>query len=188
MRLYSVDFHANNEGTYEICIYQGTSTSSWGHTIPTTQIASQTITVTNTGWNTVDFTSSVIIDGGQDLWVFVHNPEPIVGLSSYFCTAENDEGCYYTPDIIHYTQNTFTNLAFLIKTYVTDGTIQRGCKVRITREGKQIFEGNLASLKRFKDDVKEVREGFECGLVFEKFSDIAEGDIVEAYIMQEVPR
>ncbi len=72
--------------------------------------------------------------------------------------------------------------------YVTDGTIQRGCKVRITREGKQIFEGNLASLKRFKDDVKEVREGFECGLVFEKFSDIAEGDIVEAYIMQEVPR
>ena len=122
MRLYSVDFHANNEGTYEICIYQGTSTSSWGYTIPTTQIASQTITVTNTGWNTVDFTSSVIIDGGQDLWVFVHNPEPIVGLSSYFCTAENNEGCYYTPDIIHYTQNTFTNWAFLIKTYVTDGT------------------------------------------------------------------
>ncbi|MGI6106792.1 MAG: translation initiation factor IF-2 [Lachnospiraceae bacterium] len=72
--------------------------------------------------------------------------------------------------------------------YVTDGVIQRGCKVRISREGKQIFEGNLASLKRFKDDVKEVREGFECGLVFEKFSDIAEGDIVEAYIMQEVPR
>ena len=122
MRLYSVDFHANNEGTYEICIYQGTSTSSWGYTIPSTQIASQTITVTNTGWNTVDFSSSIIIDGEQDLWVFVHNPEPIVGLSSYFCTADGNEGCYYTPNIIHYTQNTFTNLAFLIKAYVTDGT------------------------------------------------------------------
>ena len=72
--------------------------------------------------------------------------------------------------------------------YVLDGTIQRGCQVRITREDKQIFEGNLASLKRFKDDVKEVRSGFECGLVFEDFNEIQEGDQVEAYMMVEVPR
>ncbi len=72
--------------------------------------------------------------------------------------------------------------------YVLDGTFQRGCKVRITREGNQIFEGNLASLKRFKDDVKEVKSGFECGLVFEGFDQMQELDIVEAYIMVEVPR
>lgn len=72
--------------------------------------------------------------------------------------------------------------------YVLDGIIQRGCSVRITREGTQIFEGKLASLKRFKDDVKEVRAGYECGLVFEKFNDIQEFDQVEAYIMVEVPR
>ncbi len=72
--------------------------------------------------------------------------------------------------------------------YVLDGEFQRGCKVRITREGEQIFEGNLASLKRFKDDVKEVKAGFECGLVFEGFDKMQELDIVEAYIMVEVPR
>ena len=72
--------------------------------------------------------------------------------------------------------------------YVLDGTFQRNCKVRISREGKQIFEGALASLKRFKDDVKEVKAGYECGLVFEGFGDIQELDQVEAYIMVEVPR
>ncbi len=72
--------------------------------------------------------------------------------------------------------------------YVMDGVFQRGCKVRITREGEQIYEGALASLKRFKDDVKEVKEGFECGLVFEGFDQIQELDMVEAYIMVEVPR
>ena len=72
--------------------------------------------------------------------------------------------------------------------YVLDGMFQRGCKVRISREGKQIYEGELASLKRFKDDVKEVKAGYECGLVFEKFNDIKELDIVEAYTMVEVPR
>ncbi|MCR4618823.1 MAG: translation initiation factor IF-2 [Lachnospiraceae bacterium] len=72
--------------------------------------------------------------------------------------------------------------------YVLDGEIQRGCKVRITREGEQIFEGELASLKRFKDDVKEVKAGFECGLVFDGFDKVAELDQVEAYIMVEVPR
>ena len=72
--------------------------------------------------------------------------------------------------------------------YVLDGIFQRNCKVRITREGEQIFEGELASLKRFKDDVKEVKAGYECGLVFDGFNDIKEEDRVEAYIMVEVPR
>ena len=72
--------------------------------------------------------------------------------------------------------------------YVLDGKFVRGCKVRITRDGEQIFDGNLASLKRFKDDVKEVATGYECGLVFEKFNDIKEFDQVEAYAMVEVPR
>ena len=72
--------------------------------------------------------------------------------------------------------------------YVLDGVFQRGCKVRITREGKQIFEGELASLKRFKDDVKEVKAGYECGLVFASFDQMQELDIVEAYTMVEVPR
>ncbi|MCD7818516.1 MAG: translation initiation factor IF-2, partial [Lachnospiraceae bacterium] len=72
--------------------------------------------------------------------------------------------------------------------YVTDGIFQRNCKVRITREDKQIYEGALASLKRFKDDVKEVKAGYECGLVFEKFNEIKEEDKVEAYVMVEVPR
>ncbi len=72
--------------------------------------------------------------------------------------------------------------------YVLDGKFQRSCSVRITREGDLLFDGALASLKRFKDDVKEVNAGYECGLVFEKFNDIKEGDLVEAYVMEEVPR
>ena len=59
---------------------------------------------------------------------------------------------------------------------------------RITREGNLIFEGKLASLKRFKDDVKEVKSGFECGMVFENFQDVAEEDQIEAYEMVEEPR
>ena len=72
--------------------------------------------------------------------------------------------------------------------YVLDGIFQRGCSARITRDDKVIFDGAVASLKRFKDDVKEVKAGYECGLVFEKFNDIKEEDKVEAYIMVEVPR
>ncbi len=72
--------------------------------------------------------------------------------------------------------------------YVLDGMMQRGCSARVSREGTQIFEGAVASLKRFKDDVKEVKAGYECGLVFDGFNEIAEGDQVEAYIMVEVPR
>ena len=72
--------------------------------------------------------------------------------------------------------------------YVLDGIVERGSKARITREGKQIFDGEIASLKRFKDDVKSVKAGYECGLVFEDFNEIAEGDQVEVYKMVEVPR
>jgi len=72
--------------------------------------------------------------------------------------------------------------------YVMDGKIQRGCTCRVSRDGEKLFEGALASLKRFKDDVKEVAAGYECGLVFEKFNDLQEDDMVEAYIMVEVPR
>ena len=72
--------------------------------------------------------------------------------------------------------------------YVLDGVVERGCSARITRDGEQIFEGKLASLKRFKDDVKEVKAGFECGLVFEGFNDIKVDDQIECYKMVEVPR
>jgi len=72
--------------------------------------------------------------------------------------------------------------------YVLDGKMIRNCKVRIVRDGIVVYEGQLSSLKRFKDDVKEVHSGYECGLTFEKFNDIKEGDIVEAYIMEEIPR
>ncbi|MCL1996074.1 MAG: translation initiation factor IF-2, partial [Defluviitaleaceae bacterium] len=72
--------------------------------------------------------------------------------------------------------------------YVTDGKIQRAAKVRIVRDGKVIHEGELAALRRFKDDVREVAGNYECGLSFEKYNDIKEGDVVESYIMEEVPR
>ena len=72
--------------------------------------------------------------------------------------------------------------------YVTDGYIQRDSGVRIIRDGIVIYEGNLASLKRFKDDVKQVKSGFECGLMVEKYNDIKEGDQLEAFIMEEVPQ
>ena len=72
--------------------------------------------------------------------------------------------------------------------YILDGKFVRNCKVRVTREGEKIYEGELESLKRFKDDVKEVAAGYECGLVMKKFNDLKELDIVEAYMMVEVPR
>ena len=72
--------------------------------------------------------------------------------------------------------------------YVTDGVIERNSLVRVLRDGIVIFEGKMASLKRFKDDVKEVKNGFECGITIEKFNDIKEGDVIEASIMKEVER
>ena len=72
--------------------------------------------------------------------------------------------------------------------YVTEGTVNRNSGVRVIRDGIVVFEGMLASLKRFKDEVKEVNTGYECGILVEKFNDIKEGDIIEAYVMEEVPR
>ncbi|EPR08233.1 translation initiation factor IF-2, partial [Ruminiclostridium papyrosolvens] len=72
--------------------------------------------------------------------------------------------------------------------YVTDGKVQRNSEVRVVREGIVIHEGKLASLKRFKDDVKEVAQGYECGVSIERFNDIKEGDVIEAFIMEEVKR
>ncbi len=72
--------------------------------------------------------------------------------------------------------------------HVTDGKITRNAKVRIIRDMKVVYEGTLDTLRRFKDDVREVAAGFECGLLFAKFNDIKEGDIVEAFVMEEIER
>lgn len=81
-----------------------------------------------------------------------------------------------------------SGVGIIAGSYVLDGKVVRGCSARITRDGEQIFEGQLASLKRFKDDVKEVNAGYECGLVFEKYNDLKEEDKIEVYVMEEVPR
>lgn len=72
--------------------------------------------------------------------------------------------------------------------YVQDGKIQRGCMVRVLRDNIVVHEGDLASLRRFKDDVKEVQDGYECGMQIEKFNDIRVGDIIECFIMEEIKR
>ena len=81
-----------------------------------------------------------------------------------------------------------SNVGTVAGCYVTDGKIQRSCEARIVRDGIVIHEGVLASLQRFKDQVKEVASGYECGLAIEKFNDIKEGDIIEAFTMEEIPQ
>jgi translation initiation factor IF-2 len=81
-----------------------------------------------------------------------------------------------------------SNIGTIAGCYVQEGKMVRNCKVRIIRDGIVIFESELASLKRFKDDVKEAAEGYECGLSIEKFNDIKEGDIVEAYDIEEIKK
>lgn len=81
-----------------------------------------------------------------------------------------------------------SGIGVIAGTYVTNGVLQRGCSIRLKRDGEVIFDGSMASLKHLKDDVKEMKEGFECGVVLEKFNDIKEDDILEAYKMVEVPR
>ena len=71
---------------------------------------------------------------------------------------------------------------------VTEGVIKRGCKVRLLRDNVVVHEGSLKTLKRFKDEVKEVREGFECGMAFENYSDIQEKDVIECFELREVAR
>jgi translation initiation factor IF-2 len=72
--------------------------------------------------------------------------------------------------------------------YVLNGVITRGSKVRFLREGTVIWKGSIASLRRFKDDVREVREGFECGIGLENFTDLKPGDVIETYEEREVAR
>ena len=70
--------------------------------------------------------------------------------------------------------------------YCTDGKIQRGCDVRVLRDNIVIHEGELASLRRFKDDVREVASGYECGMQIEKFNDIKVGDVIECFVMEQI--
>ena len=72
--------------------------------------------------------------------------------------------------------------------YVTEGKITRNAKIRLVRDGVVILDGEIASLRRFKDDVKEVASGFECGVGIDKFNDIKEGDVLEAYTFEEIKR
>lgn len=81
-----------------------------------------------------------------------------------------------------------SNVGTVAGCYVLDGKIERHAGVRVIREGIVLHDGKLESLKRFKDDVKEVAKGYECGIQIEKYNDIKEGDIIEVYIMQEVKR
>ena len=81
-----------------------------------------------------------------------------------------------------------TKVGTIAGSYVTHGVIQRNSKARLIRDGVVIYEGALSSLKRFKDDVKEVREGFECGIGIENYNDVKVGDIIECYSIEEVAR
>jgi translation initiation factor IF-2 len=80
------------------------------------------------------------------------------------------------------------NVGTIAGSYIRDGKITRQSQIRVVRDGIVIFEDKISSLRRFKDDVKEVAEGYECGVGLEKFNDIKEGDILEAFIMEEVAR
>jgi translation initiation factor IF-2 len=72
--------------------------------------------------------------------------------------------------------------------YVTDGKIARGSGIRVIRDGIVVFEGEIDALKRFKDDAKEVSQGYECGITIKNYNDVKEGDVIEAFVMQEVER
>ncbi len=81
-----------------------------------------------------------------------------------------------------------TNVGIVAGSYVTDGLIQRNAQVRLLRDNIVIYEGKLTSLQRFKDAVKEVKDGYECGVCLENYSDIKEGDVIECFVMEEIPR
>jgi translation initiation factor IF-2 len=81
-----------------------------------------------------------------------------------------------------------SNVGTIAGCYVTEGKISRSAKLRLVRDGIVIHEGEIGSLRRFKDDVREVATGYECGISIDKFNDIKEGDVIEAFEMQEVKR
>lgn len=80
------------------------------------------------------------------------------------------------------------NVGTIAGSYVQDGKVARNAQIRVVRDGIVICEDKISSLKRFKDDAREVAAGFECGIGLEKFNDIKEGDVLEAFIMEEVER
>lgn len=121
LRLYDVDFYTNTLGTYELYIFEGTTTN-YGYTIPMNQVYSQSVLATNSGWNTINLSTPYYINGNQDLWIFIHNPEAFDDLQVFICTAEGNNGIYYSSDPTSYTYNNSTGYAFLLKTYLTDGT------------------------------------------------------------------
>lgn len=82
----------------------------------------------------------------------------------------------------------YQKLVQIAGSYVTDGKITRNSGVRVIRDGVVLFEGEIDSLKRFKDDAKEVQQGYECGITIVNFNDLKEGDIIEAFIMEEIER
>lgn len=79
-------------------------------------------------------------------------------------------------------------VGYVAGSYVLEGKITRNCQCRVIRDNIVIHEGDLASLRRFKDDVKEVAAGYECGISLERFNDIREGDQIEAFILEEIKR
>ena len=79
-----------------------------------------------------------------------------------------------------------TGVGMVAGCYVTNGKMQRGAQMRLLRDNIVIYDGAIASLQRFKDSVKEVAQGYECGITFEKFQDIKEGDVIEAYLMEQI--
>jgi translation initiation factor IF-2 len=83
---------------------------------------------------------------------------------------------------------TITKVGKVAGCMVTQGEVRRGAKVRLLRDDVVIHEGKLSTLKRFKDEVREVKEGYECGMAFENYGDIKEGDIIECYEIEEVAR
>lgn len=121
MRLYSVEFYTHNTGTYELCIYTGSTTNN-SQARPITLVYNQSILATVAGWNTFDLAIPYIIDGNQDTWIMMHNTEVFNNLQVYLCTAEGDNGVYYSTNPLSYTYNNASGSAFLIKAYLTDDT------------------------------------------------------------------
>ena len=105
-------------------------------------------------------------------------------------------GGLLTPDVVEKVmgraevRNTFNvpKIGTIAGTFVADGKIQRSNLVRLVRDGKIIYDGKISSLKRFKDDAKEVATGFECGIGIEGYNDLKVGDVIEAYVKEEVAR
>ena len=137
-KLYKVSFSINYPETYELYIYKGSTTLSNDITIPTTLIASQTVIVTDIGWNTIDLSEPIVIDGTQDLWIFMHNSNSIENFKTHVCSASNTY--LYHSSNPSTNMSTYSGYAYLIKAFITDGTYtydlyQDGAKIAEDIEG-----------------------------------------------------